>query len=264
LPSLTDPLQLLRVLLPKQHILLLSHMRAYTSLFGHIIGSNPAVCGYYEMHIGYYSWRSLLRQKLLYFKDEEVKPGFSCMFDKVLHNDHAVSPSVLLRPNTRTIFSLRHPRDTLPSIVTLYQQVDPTNEFNSPDYALDYYVNRLTALSGIATNMEQPFYYLDAEALVENAGECLESLSDWLRLETPLATHYDKQKKTSQKRYGDTSAKLEAGTIIQPEANRVHTQLDDEMIERATAAYLAAREILTSSSTAQSLSSNDKAFPGIP
>ena len=58
------------------------------------------------------------------------------MFDKVLHNDHAVSPSVLLRPNTRTIFSLRHPRDTLPSIVTLYQQVDPTNEFNSPDYAL--------------------------------------------------------------------------------------------------------------------------------
>ncbi|MDC0362313.1 hypothetical protein OAN12_04645 [Halioglobus sp.] len=264
MPSLTDPLQLLRVLLPKQHILLLSHMRAYTSLFGHIIGSNPAVCGYYEMHIGYYSWRSLLRQKLLYFKDEEVKTGFSYMFDKVLHNDHAVSPSVLLRPNTRTIFSLRHPRDTLPSIVTLYQQVDPTNEFNSPGYALNYYVNRLTALSDIATNMEQPFYYLDAETLVENAGECLESLSDWLRLETPLATHYDTQRKTSKKRYGDTSAKLEAGTIIKPEANRVHTQLDDEMIERATAAYLTAREILTSSSKAQSLSSNDKAFPGIP
>ena len=239
-------------------------MRAYTSLFGHIIGSNPAVCGYYEMHIGYYSWRSLLRQKLLYFKDEEVKTGFSYMFDKVLHNDHAVSPSVLLRPNTRTIFSLRHPRDTLPSIVTLYQQVDPTNEFNSPDYALDYYVNRLAALSDIAANMDQPFYYLDAETLVENADECLASLSDWLRLETPLATHYDTQRKTSKKRYGDTSARLEAGTIIKPEASRIRAQLDEELIERATAAYLAARKTLTGRSAAQSLSNNEKAFPCTP
>ncbi|MCP4466711.1 MAG: hypothetical protein GY813_08170 [Halieaceae bacterium] len=264
MPSLTDPLQLLSVLLPKQHILLLSHMRAYTSLFSHIIGSNPAVCGYYEMHIGYHSWRSLLRQKLLYFRDEEVKTGFSCMFDKVLHNDHAVSPSVLSRSNTRTIFSLRHPKDTLPSIITLYQQVDPTNEFNSPDYALNYYINRLTVLSDIAANMEQPFYYLDAEMLVENAGECLGSLSDWLRLETPLSTHYDKQRKTSKERYGDTSAKLAAGTIIKPEANRVRVQLDEKMMDKAMTAYLAARNALASGSAARSLSNGDTAFLSTP
>ena len=184
------------------------------------------------------------------------------MFDKVLHNDHAVSPSVLSRSDTRTIFSLRHPQDTLPSIITLYQQVDPTNEFNSPDYALDYYINRLTALSDIAANMEQPFYYLDAEMLLENAGECLESLSDWLRLETPLSTHYDKQRKTSQERYGDTSAKLAAGTIIKPAAKKVRAQVDEKIIEKAMTAYLAARNALANGSAVRSLSHNNKAFPG--
>jgi hypothetical protein len=73
------------ILLPKQHIFLLSHMRSYTSLYGHIMGFNPAICGYYKMHIGYYSWKSLIRQKLLYFESEATKPGFSCMFDEVLH-----------------------------------------------------------------------------------------------------------------------------------------------------------------------------------
>ncbi len=92
------------ILLPKRHIFLLSHMRAYTSLFGHIMGSNPAICGYYEMHIGYYSWKSLIRQKLLYFENEEAKPGFSCMFDKVLHNEHSVALKILNGRRIKTIF----------------------------------------------------------------------------------------------------------------------------------------------------------------
>jgi len=33
-------------------------------LLSHIFGSNPEVEGYYELHMGYYSWKSLLRQKL--------------------------------------------------------------------------------------------------------------------------------------------------------------------------------------------------------
>ena len=50
-----------------QPLLLISHMRANTSLMGHILGASPEIEGYYELHIGYHSWRSLLRQKLVYF-----------------------------------------------------------------------------------------------------------------------------------------------------------------------------------------------------
>ena len=34
-----------------QHIFLLSHMRANTSLISHILGSHPQISGYYEMHL---------------------------------------------------------------------------------------------------------------------------------------------------------------------------------------------------------------------
>ena len=37
---------------PCARIFLLSHMRAYTSLAGHILGSHPQINGYYEMHSG--------------------------------------------------------------------------------------------------------------------------------------------------------------------------------------------------------------------
>lgn len=34
-------------------IFLLSHMRAYTSLAGHNLGSHPSINGYYKMHISH-------------------------------------------------------------------------------------------------------------------------------------------------------------------------------------------------------------------
>jgi hypothetical protein len=43
-------------------IFLLSHMRAFTSLAGHILGSHPQVNGYYEMHISYEDAFALDRQ----------------------------------------------------------------------------------------------------------------------------------------------------------------------------------------------------------
>jgi len=48
-------------------------MRANTSLFGHILGSSPEINGYYEMHISYYSWKSLIRQKLIYLENHQFK-----------------------------------------------------------------------------------------------------------------------------------------------------------------------------------------------
>ena len=70
-----------------RHILLLSHMRANTSLFGHVLGDHKEINGYYEMHIGYYSWKSLIRQKLLFSENHKIKDGSTYFFDKVLHSD---------------------------------------------------------------------------------------------------------------------------------------------------------------------------------
>lgn len=248
MPGLSDALHSLSVLLPKKHIFLLSHMRAYTSLFGHIMGSNPSICGYYEMHIGYYSWRSLVRQKLLYARSEKPKPRFSFMFDKVLHDDHEVSPNILNRGDVHTIFSLRHPQRTIPSILKLYRDIYPTHEFTSEVVATDYYVQRLETLARIATALDRPFFYLDAETLVANPRESLDRLGHWLQLDTPLSPDYNVQKKTSRKRYGDTSGKLESGHILNGAPGPEWTPAEPETLNRAIAVYDRVRQALIAGS----------------
>ncbi|MEZ5571765.1 MAG: hypothetical protein R3E64_07045 [Halioglobus sp.] len=244
---------------PKKHIFFLSHMRSYTSLFGHIMGSNPHICGYYEMHIGYYSWKSLIRQKLLYFDQEPAKPGFKFMFDKILHDDHYTSLNVLNRNDAKSIFCLRHPNDVIPSILKLYKSMDPDHPFNSESFATQYYVQRLTSLEQIANQLEQEFFYLDAESIKLDSLQCLHSLSEWLCLATPLSPKYDIQKNTSRERFGDTSGKLNVGHIATDTNNYAHFKHDPKLQELATRAYDRVRQRLIELSTYRCITrSNDQ------
>ncbi|QQZ27263.1 hypothetical protein HMY34_16720 [Thiothrix subterranea] len=54
-------------------IFLLSHMRAYSSLLGHIIGSQPRINGYYEMHQSYLSDADLAQQIADYSQYDSIK-----------------------------------------------------------------------------------------------------------------------------------------------------------------------------------------------
>jgi hypothetical protein len=241
------------IIVPKTHIFLLSHMRAYTSLFGHIMGSNPAICGYYEMHIGYYSWKSPIRQKLLYFKEESAKPGFSCMFDKILHNEHSVSLDVLNSSRSRSIFCLRQPQHVIPSILKLYGDIDPTHEFNSEAFATHYYIKRLAVLEAIAESLEQDFFYFDADALKLDSGECLGSLSDWLQLRTPLSDTYALQQYTSRERYGDSSEALRTGHIRKETSRYRDWSPQEELLQSAISAYHEARSTMIKLSSRRSV-----------
>jgi hypothetical protein len=236
------------VLSPKKNIFLLSHMRAFTSLFGHIMGSNPEICGYYEMHMGYYGWKSLIRQRLLYFSQEDPKPHFSYMFDKVLHNEHEVSSTVLNRPRTKVIFCLRHPRDVIPSILNLYHRVDPTHELNSEAVATEYYIQRLANLDKMAASIQQDFFYLDAETLKSNTDEALYLLSDWLELKTRLTPNYQIQRNTSRKRFGDSSERLRTGRVMHDDSDYQNFTLNEDLQNKAADGYEVARTHLVQSS----------------
>lgn len=231
-------------------------MRAYTSLFGHILGSNPEICGYYEMHIGYHSWKSLVRQKLLYFKEDPVKPGARFMFDKVLHNDHDTALRVLDMGRSRVIFALREPQAVVPSILKLYGEVDPTHEFNSQRFATDYYIGRIEELARIARGMERPYFYLDAESLKQDAEHCLPLLSEWLGLSVPLSPHYELQRNSLRERYGDSSERMKAGEIKRDKSDYGEFTADPEDMARAQTAYARVREELSGGSERNSLFGN--------
>lgn len=241
---LTDLRTTLAILAPKQHIFFLSHMRAYSSLFGHIMGSNPQVCGYYELHIGYHGWKSLVRQKLEYFEQESAKPGFRYMFDKVLHDDHYVAPAVLENPRVKAIVCLREPRETIPSILKLYADTDPSHAFNDPDFAANYYITRTTTLGQIAQNMRSDFYYLDATAITQRTKECLEGLSEWLDLKSPLSATYSTQNKTSKEKYGDTSDRLKSGQVVPGTSQYDSSNIEPKLMEAAEQAYRETRALL--------------------
>ena len=62
-------------------IFLLSHMRAFTSLLGHILGSNPEINGYYEMHLSYEDASALESQLAEYTKHDPLKRNSGYLFD---------------------------------------------------------------------------------------------------------------------------------------------------------------------------------------
>lgn len=234
------------ILLPKKHILLLSHMRAYTSLFGHILGNHPEIEGYYEMHIGYYSWKSLYRQKQLYYQEHSAKKNAHFMFDKILHNEHFVSNALLTQKNIIPLFSLREPSETIPSIISLYQRVKPEHDFNNIEYATDYYIKRVQYLSELAASMPQEFYYIDSKALINNTAKAMAGLTEILQLGSSLTPEYKRMNKTGKGNSGDHSSELKTGSI---QTNiKEKKPLPLPLLQKATDAYLTHRDLLISQS----------------
>lgn len=233
-------------LLSTRNIFLFSHMRASTSLFGHILGSHPDIEGYYEMHIGYYSWKSLWRQKLLYLENHSLKPTSRFFFDKLLHDYCVVAPDILARPNTRCIFMLRRPDKTIPSIVGLYRKNQPEHKFAQLEGAAAYYMARVDELARLARTMPHGFYYLDAEDLIEHSTESLQSLSDWLGLSQPLTPEYKMFSKTGERGAGDSSDRIKSGTIHKGQSDYSDIPLTSAMQAEAERIYQETRQLLTS------------------
>jgi hypothetical protein len=230
-----------RVLRAWRHLFLISHMRAYTSLFGHILGDNPEIEGYYEMHIGYYSWKSLIRQRLLYFRDHEAKQGARFMFDKVLHNEHFVSPAILARKDCLAILSLREPEPTIKSIVAQYRQRDPDHEFATLKGACAYYHARVDKLQTIGKAIGGQFLYMDARAIKDNARQHLLELTQHLGLTEPLKPEYRMKPKTGAGNSGDHSEQLKAGVILERSTDYSEIQIDSLVLQRLQEVYTSVR-----------------------
>lgn len=230
--------------LQHRNIFLLSHMRANTSLFGHLIGSHEQVEGYYEMHIGYYSWKSLWRQKLLHFRQHKAKPKARWMFDKVLHDGHYVAPEILSRAQSKTIFMLRAPAQSVRSLVVLFRKHRPDLPEATPEGATRYYVDRLNSLNRIAGEIQRPYFYLDAENLIADAASTLNDLSTWLELDSPIPTEYETFNQTGAGDSGDHSARLKSGKINQSKTDYSDIVLTPEQLEAARLAYESCRSQL--------------------
>ena len=233
------------LLRPYRRIFLLSHMRAYTSLFGHILGSHPDIEGYYELQMGYHSRRSLLRQKLHYFYYHGHTPKHRAhyLLDKILHNDHRIDPSILARSRDTYIFCLRPPGETVPSIIDLYQRVSPEHQWATEEGAFTYYLDRLEGLRDLSEQLHARYLFMDAGCLTNQTSRTLAFLAQQLNLTTPLQPDYQRRPMTGRPSRGDPSDRIESGRVINTPSPKPPVT-EGRCLETATEHYHTVRSLL--------------------
>ena len=241
------------LVLQHRNIFLLSHMRANTSLFGHLIGSHPLVEGYYEMHMGYHSWRSLWRQKIRHFAQHDAKAGARYMFDKVLHDGHHVNLKLMQRGSSRCIFMLREPDQSIRSLVVLYRKQLPHLPESSPEGAARYYIDRMETLGALASHLRGQFFYLDAECLVDAPEGSLKELSAWLGFTQPIPSEYDTFAQTGRGNTGDHSQRLRSGRIHRERSDYSDIVVPAPLMDAARQAYQQTRGTLATGAERRAL-----------
>lgn len=212
-------------------------MRAYTSLLGHVLGSHPAINGYYEMQMGYASEQALTQQEQLYARQDSFKPGSRYLFDKLLHNKHALNLQLPGLENAILILALRQPEQTLKSIVNLFAQKNTGHPYSYPEGATQYYLERLESLAAFSQRHPQRYFYFDAELIRSDTESVLKKLGKWLQLDSPLTPHYQRFSKTGVAGAGDTSTAIGSGAIIKQENQYHGIQLEAGLLQQTTQRY---------------------------
>ena len=220
-----------------QHIFLLSHMRANTSLISHILGSHNDISGYYEMHLSYVTENDLLKQ------EEELsnkKAGHDIitsstkyLFDKLLHNDYELVLENLSAKKIKILVSVRPAEQTIKSIINLFRNKNNGHPYADPEQAVNYYIERIIALAKFCTKHPYKYYYYDADLIRTRPKETLARIQHWLSLKTPLTDQYRIFSLTGQAGAGDSSDNMKKGRIIQSRTDYEDIKIPSHLLQKA-------------------------------
>ena len=222
------------------YLFVVSHMRSYSSLLCHILGSHPEISGYSETHLAY-SGRGGLRQLAWRVRERTGEPALKrFLLDKVLHNDTEIAPAVLRRSDVRCVFLLRNPRDTIASILNLARTLGGTGEYPAASAAADHYAPRLAHIEQYGSHVAGRAIFVESERLLDDTDAQLARLAQWLDLAEPLSAEYRTFRYTGVFSHGDPSPHIKAGKVVgDAERHRdyVPIAIADDVLERCNAAY---------------------------
>lgn len=221
-----------------EFVFLLSHMRGYTSLLSHILGSHPEIKGYTEMHHSYRSNLGLikLRYKSKLTTQSENIPRY--LYDKILHDDYKVAGRILKRKNVRPIIMVREPIATMKSIINMGQnKTNVVGWYKEEDKVADYYINRLNTLLKYAKVTKGNTVFIEGQQLIDNTEEILASLTNYLELSEPLRKEYDTFTLTGTVAFGDTSEHIKKGKIVKKRSSYETILISQKNKDRTTRHY---------------------------
>lgn len=241
----------LRPLLRSRHapsyIFVVSHMRSFSTLLCHILGSHNDISGYVETHLSYFGRIDLwqLARKVRETTDEPVVSKY--VLDKMLHNYVHIEPSVLARSDVKVLFLVRKAEDTLKSILNLFIGQLSRGPIKSAEDALSYYTKRLQKIEEYSAQLGRNARFLESEKLVDQTDAALEGLSQWLELGERLSANYRTFKFTGVDHFGDPSPNIRTGTIVATEVRQqahAPVAIPEAVLRRGDEVYAACRETL--------------------
>lgn len=170
-------------------IFILAHMRCGSTALSNVLCSRSDVSGYGEAHIRYDGQGALGRLALNQMRHDGWKPRADYLFDKVLHSRHdsAAAPEFF---DSRAIFLVRHPDETIRSIVDLFSRLG-RRAYDTPQKAALYHAERLETLGALWQRFPaQRRIGITHEDLMRNPGDALARISSHLRFEPVLENRY--------------------------------------------------------------------------
>jgi Sulfotransferase domain len=238
---------------PGGFVFVVSHMRSYSTLLCHILGSHPEISGYAEAHQAYASAADFdaLINKVRAATEQSTLRRY--VLDKILHNHLPLAPEILSKPEVKVVFLVRSAEETITSLLNLLRAMGRQGD---PQQALDYYLSRLRQIDAYSEQLGRKALLIDGEELIANTAPTLEGLSQWLALNEPLSPNYQLFKFTGAPGYGDISPAVRTGKVVHEAAARHRRyktiSIPQDVLERGNAGHselwarLAARSHLLS------------------
>jgi hypothetical protein len=221
-------------------LFLVSHMRGFTSLLSHLLGSHPEVSGYFESHASYHEVTDLLKLRATLDATDGLSGNEKWIVDKLLNIELEISDAILAREDVSLLFMLREPRATLKSLIATRERYGWRLDRNEAE---TYYFTRLQQIAALARRAAGG-YYLDAEAIVDDTGHALAQLSRALRLSTPLQPNFETRSMTAKLGLGCPSDYIKQGRIVREREHYDEIDIDAGLLARAQRAYRECRDIL--------------------
>jgi hypothetical protein len=196
----------------RRYLFVLGHMRSYSSLLCHILGSHPQIDGYCETHVKYRTRLDLLRlrSRVVKLTGEPLRGRY--VLDKMLHN-YPLAPSILRSPRTLAIVLVRRPVPAIQSIVNMGLHYGAVAWHRDLDTVVRYYEERLAMLVRLADELRGRVTFMEAETLLSQTGDVLHGIGRLLDLNEPLRPDYRRFAHTGEGGFGDPSETISTGRV---------------------------------------------------
>jgi hypothetical protein len=245
------------VLKRRNYIFVLSHIRSYTTVLSHILGSHREISGYAETWRSYRTARDLLKLRCAVGSHGNYKPNCTYFLDKMLHNWLQISDSILTRTDMHYIFMIRKPVPTIKSMVALYRKyieqggaIEGCTLPSTVEDAVVHYSNRLSFLAGMSARLRRRSkraIVVRAEDLISRPFSVLSELQTFLHLRSALDEHYSVFNHTGEWNFSDTSDFIRKGKIERNRPPHAEISVSDQLAHKANCEYERCLAALTDS-----------------